>query len=211
MDPHCGWCFGNSANFSALYETFNQVQYRDKLSIEIIAGGMWLGDSAPQGGDGLYQFIQTHGSRMEEATNTKLGEAFHQLTADSSYTFSSLEPSAALVLVNELAPEKTAQFCKLMLENIFITGARPDRLLSYQGILEQLEINFSEFSAQWMQAENVAKTQAQFMAAKSLASGYPTLLLQQLNSNAVDYRNTVIATGYFNLQQVTDKLAKIIG
>ncbi len=211
MDPHCGWCFGNSANFSALYEAFNQVQYRDKLSIEIMAGGMWLSDSAPQGGDGLYQFIQTNGPRMEAATNTKLGDAFHQLTSDSSYTFSSLEPSAAMVLVNELAPNKTVQFCKLMLENIFIAGARPDKLLNYEGILEKLEINFTEFSDQWMQADNVAKTQTQFSVAKNLANGYPTLLLQQLNSNAVDYSNTVIATGYFNLQQVTDKLAKIMG
>ncbi len=210
MDPHCGWCFGNSKNFSALYEAFSHAKYREKVSIEIIAGGMWLGESAPQGGEGLAQFIQTHGPRMEATTQTKLGDAFHQLTANSSYTFSSLEPSAALVLVNELAPEKAVQFCSLMLESIFIHGARPDQLESYQTVLAQLAIDTEQFALEWLQAENIAKTQAQFAVAKKLANGYPTLLLQQPNSTTGEQRYSAIASGYFNLPQVTDKIAKML-
>lgn len=210
MDPHCGWCFGNSKNFSALYETFSQAQYQGKVSIEIMAGGMWLGESAPQGGEGLAQFISTHGPQMEATTNTKLGEAFHQLTANNSYTFNSLEPSAALVLVNEFSPEKAAQFCTLMLESIFIHGARPDKLESYQPILAQLAIDSAQFASRWMQKDNIAKTQTQFEIAKSMANGYPTLLLQQLNPVTNKQSYSVIASGYFNLQQVTDKIAKML-
>lgn len=203
MDPHCGWCFGNSANFSALYSRFQQ-----QLDVEIIPGGMWLGSSAPVGGEGLAQFIQQHGPRMEATTNSQLGEAFHRLTADTSYTFSSLEPSAALVLAAQLAPSKAAEFCRLLLENIFVAGKRPDQFESYQDILQQLAIDEVAFSEQWLAADNLARTREQFAVAHRHVQGYPTLVLAQSGTPEVQYR--VVASGYFNLQQVTDKLAQMI-
>ena len=43
--PSCGWCYGNE-NITALQEEF-----KNEFDFELLVGGMWLGQNAPEGGD----------------------------------------------------------------------------------------------------------------------------------------------------------------
>ena len=94
MDPHCGWCYANGSNVEHVYKTF-----KENLEFELIPGGMWLDESAPIGGANLSQFIGNHAPRLIEMTGAVLSDEYYSLVENQEYTFSSLEPSAAIEAV----------------------------------------------------------------------------------------------------------------
>lgn len=199
MDPYCGWCYGNSENISWLKE-----QLQERANIEIMVGGMWLGANAPVGGEELNHFIKTHSPRMEKVTGAVVGQGFYNLVNNPEYTFSSLEPSAAIVLVKQLAPEKSLQFAKEVQKAIFLNGNPLDKLESYIPVLKQLNIDEMQFSNMWMKPDNIKATEAEFDASGSLARSYPTLLVE------VDGEIIPFVSGYFNKNEVLAKVEELI-
>ncbi|WP_109829384.1 DsbA family protein [Reichenbachiella versicolor] len=195
MDPQCGWCYGNSSNIKSLYQ-----EYGDKLEFELLVGGMWLGPNAPKGGEGLSGFLQTHAPRMSQTTGAQVGQAYYDLAKDPSYTFSSLEPSAAIVAVRQIAPDKLFEFVGLVQKALILDGKRLDKQETYQQIVEQLSIDYSTFQKVWMTESNVQETIQEFKRAGSMASGFPTLLVE----TAVGTHP--LAAGYFDLNQMKSKL-----
>lgn len=199
LDVHCGWCYGNSENINEIANTF-----KDKIEIEVKVGGMWLGNNAPSGGEGLHQFIKTHSPQMESVTGAYVSPEFMELTKDASYTFSSLEPSCAIVFVKELYPEKTMHFIKEVQKSIFAEGKRLDLIENYLPALERLAIDISAFKENWMSEKNIEKTLNEFSKAKELASGFPTLLLK------TEETTQVLASGYFDKSQMIANLNLIV-
>jgi len=195
MDPQCGWCYGNSENIQTLYAT-----YKDKAEIEIVVGGMWLGDQAPIGGDGLSQFIQNHAPRMVETTGADVREGYYNRVKDSTYAFSSLEPSAAIVWVKVNYPEKAVEFTGNVQKALFKDGLRLDKIEVYTAILNNMKIESNVFTIEWMSEENLKQTKAEFNRASTLANGFPTFILQSKD------KQEVLASGYFDLERMTNVL-----
>jgi len=195
MDPHCGWCFGNGENIQALIKEF-----KDEIEFEILVGGMWVGENAPQGGDDLHQFIQEHGPGLEEATGIKLGDGYHKLTLNPQYLFSSLEPGAAVVLVKQLLPEASFSFAKDLQQALFIDGKRLDQLDTYLPLLEKYGIDANLFASQWLSEENLASSHAEFNRASSMVNGFPTLLIEK---NGIPQ---VLTAGYLELNETIEQL-----
>lgn len=191
MDPHCGWCYANAKNIDALRDEF-----KEQIDIDIKVGGMWLGENAPVGGTDFNQFIATHAPRMEAMTGVYLDKSFSELTNDNSYVFSSLEPSAAIVLVKALAPEKAVQFTKEVQKATFNEGKKLNVLATYLPILATLNIDKKQFEKDWLSEDNIAKTKAEFISVQGLASGFPTLLLNK------DSGTQVLASGYFEQEEM---------
>jgi len=199
MDPHCGWCYGNSDNISWLHD-----QLQGRVELEVIAGGMWLGANAPAGGNELHQFIKTHSPQMERITGVEVGQKFYDLVNNPDYTFSSLEPSAAIVLVKQLTPEKALAFTKELQKTTFLDGKRLDQLDTYLPILKQCGIDEVRFAELWMKADNIKDTEAEFNASKVLARSYPTLLIE------INGETKPIVAGYFNKEEVLEKIEILI-
>lgn len=193
MDPHCGWCYGNSDNISKLEGEFN-----DKFEFELLVGGMWTGINAPKGGEGFNTFIKNHSPQMEKTTGAFVGKSFFELTKDTSYTFSSLEPSCAIVLVKELNPNQTIAFAKAVQKAIFAQGKRLDRLETYLPILNNLKIDSKLFGTNWMSEDNLAKTRAEFKRANQIVNGFPTLLLDK------NGQQQTVTSGFFNYAEVVN-------
>ena len=198
MDPHCGWCYGNSKNITALQEEFKEL-----FEIELIAGGMWVGSNAPKGGIHLSQFLKEHTPRLIATTKVGIHQKFFDLAADSTYTFSSLEPCAAIVLVKEIAPEKTILFAKKVQLAIFMEGKPLDELGTYLPIIAEMELDPKFFESHWMGAENLTKTKVEFTVASKLANGFPTLILHKAD------QTEVLASGYFDLESMISKLKNL--
>ena len=198
MDPHCGWCYGNSQNMQSIYGAF-----KDRFEMELLVGGMWLEENAPTGSENLFQFIKVNGPRMEQTTGAPIGEGYYKLTRDDSYVFDSLPPSAAIVAVKQLKPNKTFDFVKRVQEALYLEGLRLDDIHSYLPILKDLNINTSNFEKLWMSDLNKEATFKEFSIAQRLASGYPTLLLE---SNSQQNR---ISSGYFNRKEMIRYLETI--
>ena len=195
MDPYCGWCYGNSANINTIYNLF-----KDKYNIDFVVGGMWLGQNAPKGGKGLAEFIEKDGARVSKKTGASIGKAYYSLTKDRSYTFSSLEPCAAIVLVKELNPEKAFLFAKNIQELLFIEGQKLHELSSYEPLLKALDIEINTFGKNWLSKDNLDKTRAEFKRASLLVNGFPTLVLQDSENE------TIIASGYFEKEAIIKEL-----
>lgn len=191
MDPQCGWCFGNSKNITELYG-----ELKGDLEFEFLVGGMWLGERAPTGGAALAQFIQSHAPRMVQVTGAAVGTGYYERTQDSSYTFSSLEPSAAIVWAKAAAPDRVFEFAKAVQSALFVSGKRLDELETYLPLLEAFQLDQQAFIQQWMSAENIQATQLEFERAGQLANGFPALLFQE------GQQIQVIRSGYFDKTEV---------
>lgn len=198
MDPQCGWCYGNGENISAIREEF-----KDKFDFELLVGGMWLNENAPVGGTELSGFLQAHAPRMVETTGANVGQAYYDLAKDSTYAFSSLEPSAAIVLVKEISPEHTFPFTKEVQKLLLKDGKRLDKLENYLPILKSLNINENDFEKAWLSESNIRNAKTEFSKAGQLSNGFPTLILQTKEGQ------NVLASGYFNLEQMTKTLKSL--
>ena len=199
MDIQCGWCYGNSKNIQTVYETF-----KDKVDFEFLNGGMWVGKHAPQGGEQISDYIKSQAPRLTAYTGMPLSESFFNLIKDPTYTLSSLEPSAAVVLIKTLAPEHVVAFAKEVQRVHFTQGKRLDELDTYLPILNQYNIDVNQFKTDWLSDENLEQTALEFQKGRNLANGFPTFLIQEGDSTSV------LASGYFDLDQMVNKLNSLI-
>jgi len=198
MDPQCGWCYGNSANISAL-----QKEFKEDFNFELLVGGMWLGQNAPVGGDDLSQFLQSHAPRMAATTGAQVDSSYYELAKDNTYPFSSLEPSAAIQLIKEIAPDKVFPFAKKVQLALFVEGKRLDKKKTYFEILKVMSIDTAVFDSLWMGTDNISKTKAEFANASKLANGFPTLVF------TTEGKTETLASGYFNKEIMIQKLNQL--
>lgn len=199
MDPQCGWCYGNSENIKSIHEIF-----KGKAEIEIVVGGMWLNNQAPVGGEDLSQFIQNHAPRMVETTRADVRDGYYKRVKDTSYVFSSLEPSAAIVWVKKNYPDQAVLFSSDVQKALFRDGFRLDDVKVYENILNQMNISTSLFKKEWMSKENINHTKSEFKRASELANGFPTFVFQDNNNQEV------LASGYFDLEQMITYLKGVL-
>lgn len=199
MDIQCGWCYGNSKNIQTVYETF-----KGKVDFEFLNGGMWVGKHAPQGGEQISDYIKSQAPRLTAYTGMPLSEPFFNLIKDSTYTLSSLEPSAAVVLIKTLAPEHVVAFAKEVQRVHFTQGKRLNELDTYLPILDQYSIDVDSFKIGWLSDNNLEQTALEFQKGRRLANGFPTFLIQEGDSTSV------LASGYFDLDQMVNKLNSLI-
>ena len=195
MDPQCSWCYSNSGNIEEIEKALD-----GKISIDLKVAGMWLDNEAPRGGATYFEDITQNFPRLLARTGADIGTAYYDLASDPTYTFSSLEPAAAIVLVRDMNPEKTLIFAKNIERALFLEGKRLDKLETYLEILNKLHIDSQAFRKNWMSADNLSKTRAEFESAKKLASTYPSLLLQQ------GKKRQIIGKGYFTKEEVVPKI-----
>lgn len=199
MDPLCGWCYGTSKESLEVYN-----QFKNEITVELVTGGMWLHNNAPSGGTRLYQFVMHHTPQMIDITGAEVSTKYFDLAADPSYTFSSLEPCAAITLVKEISPEKTFVFAKEVQKKMFVEGKRLDQLDTYLPIFKDLEIHSSQFKEHWLSEENISNSQKEFARSSVLANGFPSLLYQH------DERTSVLASSAFKKEVVTSKIQQLL-
>ncbi|SFV68493.1 Thioredoxin [hydrothermal vent metagenome] len=197
MDPHCGWCYGNHKNFDEIYD-----KSKEKVNFELLVGGMWLKKDAPKGGKELLNFIKAHTEKIVKQTGVNISNKYYDLALDESYTFSSLEPSAAIILLKEIAPKKVFEFTYELQKSIFIDGKKSDIFSTYESILEELNINSKNFKKQWLSADNIKKTQDEFIRVEKISYGYPSLFIEK------DGKTRVIAAGKFDVTKTIEIINK---
>lgn len=199
MDPLCGWCYGNSKNITAIYD-----QYKGVITFELVVGGMWLYTNAPSGGVGLHQFVAHHTPKMVHLTGAEVDQKYFELAADSSYIFSSLEPSAAITLVKRVKPEKTFTFAKEVQRLMFVEGKQLNEVATYLPVLKDLGINTSEFTEHWLSEDNLSNAKKEFARSAALASGFPSLIYQE------EEQTMMLASGYFAKEEIAEQIQKLL-
>ncbi|MFT4753409.1 MAG: putative protein-disulfide isomerase [Salibacteraceae bacterium] len=200
MDPLCGWCYGNSENILAIKNEFS-----DKFEFEILMGGMRISPNTQTGGPELSQFMKEHGPPMEQTTGVQLSDAFYALANNPEYVFNSLEPCAASVLVKQLQPTVAFEFASAVQKRFYQEGTKLDQLSTYQPILKELGMDTEKFKWLWMTPENLKATQEEFTRASTLATGFPTFLIE------INGEIGKINAGYFQLEAMQNHLKQFVG
>lgn len=198
MDPLCGWCYGNSTNITKLKDEF-----KDDYEFELVVGGMLVGNNTPRGGQEMHDFLKGLTPRLEATTGVNISDDFFELIQDTSYTFSSLEPCAAIVYVKEKAPHKVFSFAKKLQTIYYTEGEALSNIEVYQPILEELNLPFEDFRNSWLTETNLQKTIAEFRKASTLTRGFPSLHIQ------IDGQMNQLASGYFQYKAMAKQLRAI--
>ena len=100
-DAYCGWCYGFSPVIKKIAE-----EYKDKLDIEVLSGGMMVGEEAMPI-EKIGPYIQTEYKRVEELSGIKFGEDFlwHINNPDKSdWVMNSEKAAIALCILKEYYP-----------------------------------------------------------------------------------------------------------
>ncbi len=191
MDPYCGWCYGNHKNIIALHN-----ELKGRIQIDLLLGGMYVGDNIPCGGEERFSFVKQHIPRLELFSGQKVGDAYLRLIKNEKYALNSLVPSSAIIWVRNRFPDKVFEFAGSVQLALFFLG----KPLSDKETYREIFIEFSwmgvweEFLSEWLSDENTYETKQDFQYAGTMAKSFPSLIYQRETSFQV------LASGFRTLQ-----------
>lgn len=172
-DPLCGWCFG----FHPVVEKL-AVRFADDLNIEVIAGGLAIGENAQTIAEG-YSYIQSGLHQVEQKTGVQFGENFKLLAEEGSYFYNSEPSCRAQEVVNQLAPEQALKFAGKLQHALFFDGRNLNEWDTFTSLMDELSIDSKEAKVLFDSPEISQKNSQNFeWCKKKGASAFPTLLLQ---------------------------------
>jgi putative protein-disulfide isomerase len=172
-DALCGWCYG----FSPVIRRLEQ-DYKDRIEFDVLSGGMVTGDRiAPV--SSMAHIIKTHGPRVEETTGVRFGEGFvNGLLAEGTAIFSSIQPSIALCVLKDLAPEKTVAFAGAIQQAIYFDGHPPEETATYRKLALDFGLDADEFQRRMGYPHYGMVANKEFaQAAKWGIQGFPSVVL----------------------------------
>ncbi len=199
-DPLCGWCYG----FSPVIKKFAQ-ENKDTYEIEVISGGMMLGDRAGEIGK-VAPYIKWAYKDVEKATGVTFGKVFLDtiLEKGTAY-FSSLKPSIALTVFKSYYPEKALEYTSSIQKSIYYDGIEPHQELLYATLASSYEIDKEVFIRQMQDSAFIKQTFQEFELSKTFrVDGFPSVFLHQGNTIQL------ISEGYVNFDAFMNRLEKFI-
>jgi putative protein-disulfide isomerase len=196
-DAICGWCFG----FSPVMAKFAE-DYKDKVDIEVVSGGLKLGKGAGQLNT-VAPYIKTSYPDVERACGIKFGEKFVNGTLkDGTMILNSLPPAIALSIMKERYPEKALTFAGILHKMYYVDGVEPENYEAYGEYAASIGYDKSEFNAKMKDKAYFNKAHNDFEYARTLgANSFPTVLIEQ------NGKKEILFSGYLSydrLRQIMD-------
>jgi putative protein-disulfide isomerase len=170
-DPMCSWCWG----FSPVIETLRE-QYRDRLKIALVLGGLRPGETAPMTASGREDILH-HWRQVHERT----GQPFRFDNAlPDGFVYDTEPASRAVVTVGGIDPALIFPLFKAI-QNAFYAEGRD---VTQAGVLADLAAGLGADEDAFLLAFDSdaarARTQAHFRQARQAGvRGFPALILQQ--------------------------------
>ncbi|MDX1628411.1 MAG: DsbA family protein [Fulvivirga sp.] len=171
-DPLCGWCYGFSPVIKEFYKKF-----RTKLSVEVVSGGMVLGERAGPVGK-MAAYIQQAYKVVEDRTSVKFGKKFLHALKDGQMIFSSLPPSRALTAFKHIRPQDAILMAHEIQKSIYYRGEAPTDEQVYLKLAKKFELPVNKFQ-ELLWSDQIAKaTEEDFKRSAALGvSGFPTVFI----------------------------------
>ncbi len=200
MDPLCGWCYGNSHNITALFES-----HKTKFNFKIIPAGMWAGTNTRMQSPQMAAYFRKHDQQISRLTGTVFGKAYFSFIEQHPVQLDSEIPSRAIITVQELWPQQNVNFMVAVQQARYLHGKDLNLQDTYEVICSGLNINPEAFTNAFNTREMHLKTLASFNQALQYASSYPTLLLEK------EEKLYLIEQGYASLKDIEEKITSLIG
>jgi putative protein-disulfide isomerase len=172
-DPLCGWCYGFHPSMEKLANRFG-----DDLDIEVIAGGLAIGENAQTIAEG-FDYIPGASKQVETVTGVSFGEPFYLIAEEGSYVYDSEASCIAQTVINQLAPEHALIFAGMMQNSIFKFGKSLNEWETFSELFSELSVDIYEAKKLFDSESIKQKTYQGFeWCRKAGASAFPTLLLK---------------------------------
>lgn len=185
-DVLCGWCYGFTPVMKKL-----QDEFESEHPIEVISGGMILGDRVGPIGDHLDNARQAF-KMVEERTGVRFGKDFVQKgLTKGDMVFNSMPPSKALAVFRQHRPGQSLAFASGLQKGIYGQGHAPEDLDWYGDLAAEFGLDARQFRTEMEQPDAEKLAQRDFQMAQALqVQGFPAVFAYQ------DNRYAPIARGY---------------
>lgn len=196
-DALCGWCFG----FSLVMEKIKK-EYQDKLDIEVVSGGLFIGERigtinkvAPYIKQGAYKLV-------EQRTGVYFGKDFlNILLGDGNMFLNSLYPSIALCIVKDQMPNKQFEFAEILLAAFYKDGLSSDKIDDYLKYVDKIGLDRKSFKKDmnlFKYQEAAYKEFERFQ--KSQLNGMPSLVIEK------EGESELLCSGYLDFSVLSSKI-----
>ena len=175
-DPLCGWCYG----FGPVVEKIEK-NYKADVDVEIISGGMVMGDRiAPVGN--MAEYILQAIPRLERMTGAEFGEPYKQLLKEGTYVTSSEKPSVALCVYKSFKKDSVVSYGHTIQTSFYKYAKDLNNDTLYADIAKTFGIDRTQFLNRMKDSTYLNQAHAEFKQAAALGvTGFPTLLMKQGN------------------------------
>ncbi len=202
-DAYCGWCYG----FSPVIKKID-TNYKDKLVIEVLSGGMIIGEQVlPIEKIGPY--MQTAYKSVEELTGIKFGDDFlwHINNPDKSdWVMNSEKPAIALCILKEYYPERQLEFANDLQYALNYEGRDLDDDVTYLHLLDKYSIQPEAFYGKLKSEEYKEMAYYEFALMKQLqVNGYPTVFIQ-----TAELKFVMVARGFTDYETLKNRIDNIL-
>lgn len=200
FDPMCGWCYG----FSDVIQKIH-VQYKNRLSFEILSGGMILDDQrAPIGRIATY--IRSANKIVEEISGVKFGEQFiNNILEPGTEILDSLTPSLAITAFKLFNPALVFDFAHALQKAFFYDGKSLNEVDTYVQLANKFQLDSTLFLNLMRSEEVMQNTKGEFgLVYKWGINGFPTLVMKKEN------KAYLLSRGYSNYESVKQLIDEMI-
>ncbi|WP_010521335.1 DsbA family protein [Aquimarina agarivorans] len=196
-DALCGWCFGFSPVIANIKET-----YKDDLTIEVVSGGLFLGnragyvnDVAPHIKSGAYKSV-------EAMTGAKFGETFlKDVFGEGKMTLDSTWSSIALCVVKDKKTESQVAFAKILLDAIYADGMDTIDVDAIAQCATKIGFDANAFKVYMSDPVYKEMAEKEFQNYKQNGiRGMPSLMLETEDTKVL------LSNGYVSYKQLAERL-----
>ncbi len=202
-DAYCGWCYG----FSPVIKKI-AADFKDKLDIEVLSGGMMIGDEVMPI-EKIGPYIQTSYKSVEELTGIKFGYVFFcniNNPYKSDWVMNSEKPAIALCILKEYYPERQLEFASDLQYALNYEGRDLDDDEAYRHLLDKYNIQPEAFYSKLHAEEYKEMAYYEFALMKQLqVNGYPTVFVQ-----TGELKFEMISRGYTAYEDVKERIEKVL-
>lgn len=202
-DAYCGWCYGFSAVMKKIAD-----QYQDQLHIEVLSGGMMVGETA-MAIEKVAPFIQSAYKNVEAVTGAQFGEDFlwHINNPDKSdWVLNSEKPAIALCVFKAYLPDAALLFATDLQYALNYEGRDLDDDEAYRHLIEKYQLPEAEFFERLKSDSYKDKAHYEFALCKHLqVTGFPQVLIQEN-----DAKFHVVTQGFSDYATINESIQNVL-
>ncbi len=196
-DALCGWCYGFSPVMSQIEKT-----YGDQVDIEVISGGLFIGNRAGRVNDVAPHIKQGAYKSVESRTGVKFGDVFlKDVFGEGNMILNSLPATIALCIVKEEQPKDAVKFAGMLLAAVYSDGLNPIDLDGLADYAAKLGFDKASFKHKLSDEKYLKVVEQEHQLFRSSPhSGMPAVVIEK------DGQQYPLAKGFTTFEQLKSRL-----
>jgi putative protein-disulfide isomerase len=176
-DPLCGWCFAIGPSLLAAREELGAA-----VTWELAMGGLVVGERVRSIALDA-QYLAAGLERVFATSGRRAGPAYWDKVVKPGTWISNSEPVCrAVVVAQQLAPERAMAFSHGLTDALYLHGEEPDHPETIRKIALEKGLDAELLLSRWQSEQARCDTESAFRRARSEGvSGYPGLMLREAN------------------------------